>query len=79
MQTDREFQDTGTTKNILKLYPASPANFAKAVENTESKCLKHITKEIEFFCNQCQQIVCSLCIFHDHNGHELTQLEEASE
>lgn len=34
-------------------------------------CSKHPEKAIEYFCKQCNLVVCSKCMFLDHNGHEL--------
>ena len=58
-----EEQKQQEVKQVVVAVPAKP---------DESLCMKHPNKEIEFFCNSCQVIVCSQCIFHDHNGHELT-------
>lgn len=41
-------------------------------------CFKHQEKEIEYFCKFCHTIVCSRCMFSDHNGHELAQLEDVT-
>lgn len=41
-------------------------------------CFKHQDKEIEYFCKFCHTIVCSKCMFSDHNGHELAQLEDVT-
>ena len=41
-------------------------------------CAKHPEKRIEYFCRQCHHLVCPKCMFHDHNGHELAQLDEVT-
>ena len=41
-------------------------------------CLKHQDKEIEYFCKICHSIVCPKCMFAEHNGHELAQLEDVT-
>ena len=41
-------------------------------------CFKHQDKEIEYFCKFCHTIVCPKCMFQDHNGHELAQLEDVT-
>jgi len=41
-------------------------------------CFKHLDKEIEYFCKFCHTIVCPKCMFSDHNGHELAQLEDVT-
>ena len=41
-------------------------------------CFKHQDKEIEYFCKFCHTIVCPKCMFSDHNGHELAQLEDVT-
>ena len=39
-------------------------------------CEKHSDKPIEYFCEQCNAVVCVVCIFHNHNGHKLTNMFE---
>lgn len=35
-------------------------------------------KIIDFFCKTCSTSVCSKCIYDDHNGHALMQIDEMS-
>eukprot|EP00347_Sterkiella_histriomuscorum_P008359 403345403 len=81
-RTNRNYEDdklsfSQSGRNSPMLRENNQNNSQPPTNPKDTRCLKHTSKDIEFFCNQCQQIVCSLCIFHDHNGHELTQLEEA--
>lgn len=39
-------------------------------------CPRHYDKPIEYFCKLCTITVCVRCIFDEHNGHELIQIEE---
>ena len=39
-------------------------------------CPRHEDKPIEYFCKTCTHTVCVKCIFDEHNGHELVQIEE---
>ncbi|CDW82253.1 tripartite motif-containing protein 66 [Stylonychia lemnae] len=41
-----------------------------------TRCMVHKHKELEFFCRTCSSLVCSNCMFYEHNGHALSQLEE---
>ena len=41
-------------------------------------CGKHRDKEIEYYCKLCHSIVCPKCMFSEHNGHELAQLEDVT-
>lgn len=41
-------------------------------------CFKHQDKEVEYFCKSCHSIVCPKCMFAEHNGHELAQLEDVT-
>jgi len=41
-------------------------------------CPKHVDKDVEYFCRQCSKTVCVKCIFDEHNGHDLIQIEEMS-
>ena len=42
------------------------------------ECSKHLRKPIEYFCKSCSTSVCVKCIYDDHNGHHLMQVEEMS-
>ena len=39
-------------------------------------CPRHLDKPIEYFCKQCSTTVCVRCMFDEHNGHDLVQIEE---
>mmetsp|Transcript_39542 Transcript_39542/g.60398 ORF Transcript_39542/g.60398 Transcript_39542/m.60398 type:complete len:88 (+) Transcript_39542:368-631(+) len=39
-------------------------------------CPRHKDKFIDFFCKTCSESVCSKCIYEDHNGHSLLQIQE---
>ena len=60
----------------------SSANIFIGTENqiTSKKvyCGKHRDKEIEYYCKLCHSIVCPKCMFAEHNGHELAQLEDVT-
>jgi hypothetical protein len=40
------------------------------------ECTRHAGKPVEYFCKSCSQSVCVRCIYDDHNGHHLMQIEE---
>lgn len=37
-------------------------------------CTRHTDKQIEYFCTKCNQLVCPKCMYRDHNGHEMSEL-----
>lgn len=39
-------------------------------------CIKHPDKPIEYFCKACSLAVCVKCIYDEHNGHNLVQVED---
>jgi B-box zinc finger len=39
-------------------------------------CPRHFDKPIEYFCKQCSITVCVKCMFDEHNGHDLIQIDE---
>ena len=41
-------------------------------------CIKHKDKQIEFFCSDCSNAICSLCLYEAHNGHKLSLLDDIS-
>jgi len=40
------------------------------------ECTRHAGKPVEYFCKSCSASVCVRCIYDDHNGHHLMQIEE---
>lgn len=50
--------------------------FATADGENFVYCPRHVDKPIEYFCKQCSITVCVKCMFDEHNGHELLQIEE---
>jgi hypothetical protein len=41
-----------------------------------TSCTRHLEKKVEYFCKTCSDTVCARCIFDEHNGHELVQIED---
>lgn len=41
-----------------------------------TSCTRHSEKKVEYFCKSCSDTVCARCIFDEHNGHELVQIED---
>lgn len=39
-------------------------------------CPRHSDKSTEYFCKTCTNTVCVKCIFDEHNGHELVNIDE---
>lgn len=59
--------------NFINSEEAVPLLFG----NFESiPCHKHPHKMVEYFCKTCTGSVCVKCIYDDHNGHQLMQVEE---
>ena len=42
-------------------------------------CQKHPEHGLEFYCKQWKVLVCSRCLFFQHNGHQLCLLEDTLE
>ena len=38
--------------------------------NSSDHCLKHPEKEAEFYCDKCEELICSRCLVSDHCGHQ---------
>ena len=47
-------------------------------EEPFARCMIHRHKDLEFYCKTCSTLVCSNCMFYEHNGHSLSQLEEVN-
>lgn len=41
-------------------------------------CKYHKDKQIEYFCQLCNQVVCAKCMFAEHNGHHFCQLHDVT-
>ena len=48
---------------------------AKHGVETEN-CEEHKTRHIDYFCQQCNRAICVDCIYHTHNGHHLSRLDD---
>jgi B-box zinc finger len=49
----------------------------ESVSNENYDCGRHPGRPIEYFCIPCNIGVCIKCMFQDHNGHRLAQMDEA--
>ena len=61
--------------------PLSSSQTLKIAENQDKgvmvDCVRHPGKPVEYFCSPCNVGVCIKCMFVDHNGHKLNQMDEA--
>ena len=46
-------------------------------EDIPEPCSIHIGKDIEFYCNNCSSLACSICLIDFHNGHNFGLLGDA--
>ena len=49
----------------------------KTLKNSGDRCPKHPEKEAEFFCETCDKLLCSHCLFLDHRNHQCDLLAES--
>ena len=49
----------------------------KTLKNSGDRCPKHPEKESEFFCETCDKLLCSRCLFPDHRNHQCDLLTES--
>ena len=49
----------------------------KTLKNSGDRCPKHPEKEAEFFCETCDELLCSRCLFPDHRNHQCDLLTES--
>ena len=45
--------------------------------SSSDRCLKHTEKEAEFYCEQCEQLICSHCLVFDHRHHQYDLVSES--
>ena len=50
----------------------------EVVNDGKVYCSSHPEKPIEYFCRVCHCLVCPRCMYQDHNGHELAQLDDVT-
>lgn len=72
--THEDPQNFKKNQKILDLI-AKNTNMPHELEN-QVMCPRHHDKIIEYFCKNCTQTVWVKCMFDDHNGHELLQVDE---
>lgn len=44
-----------------------------------SGCGRHPDTVVEYFCKTCSLTICPKCVYEEHNGHDLVQIEEMAE
>lgn len=67
-----------TPVNAIRVQRQTPPQaFNRTNSLSKSFCKIHFDKPIEYFCRQCTLSVCSKCMFLHHNGHDLTQIDDA--
>ncbi|XP_050419120.1 tripartite motif-containing protein 59-like [Patella vulgata] len=57
---------------------AFPGNFYLESEGRNKKdfCFKHKTKEVQVYCQDCNEPCCAMCVIGDHKNHTVADLEE---
>ena len=67
----------GKEHEILELANCRKGKFK--VEFPSPKCSQHTQKELDIFCNECQELMCLDCAQKDHQDHKKGSLDETSE
>ena len=49
----------------------------KTLKNSGDRCPKHPEKEAEFFCETCNQLLCSRCLLPNHRNHQYNLVAES--
>ncbi|XP_060075267.1 uncharacterized protein LOC132554955, partial [Ylistrum balloti] len=47
-------------------------------QEEQSTCVHHTGKTLEFFCEECEDVVCSKCITSVHKGHNMRDLSDVT-
>lgn len=76
-QANQEYYEQDEMATMEEDFNNRVSNFTNHA-NGKVTCSKHQDKEIEYFCKICHSIVCPKCMFAEHNGHELAQLEDVT-
>ncbi|KAH3765481.1 hypothetical protein Pelo_2659 [Pelomyxa schiedti] len=48
----------------------------QAVSEVSCNCPKHPKKDVELYCVNCKNLMCSICAFTSHQGHKLLELAD---
>ena len=67
----------GKEHEILELANCKKGEFR--VKFPLPKCPQHTQQELDIFCNECQELICSECAQKDHQNHQKGSLDETSE
>ncbi|XP_014674107.1 PREDICTED: E3 ubiquitin-protein ligase TRIM56-like [Priapulus caudatus] len=43
------------------------------------ECKAHSDEQVRFYCQPCDQLVCILCTFEDHAGHDINDMKEGAD
>ncbi|CDW74857.1 kelch motif family protein [Stylonychia lemnae] len=76
-QNNQPSNNTTVQMNYPQSTEEIPTPPEQITSETSYLCIKHPDKYVEYFCRDCHITVCIRCMFHEHNGHFLSQLEEA--
>jgi hypothetical protein len=80
MQSELGRGDNTMSEGLYNSASGMPIDYNGSQQSSFGKvlCYKHPDKEIEYFCKICHAIVCPKCMFTEHNGHDLAQLEDVT-
>ncbi|XP_033760574.1 uncharacterized protein LOC117342507 [Pecten maximus] len=40
----------------------------------QTNCIQHSEKQLDFYCEQCDEVICPTCVSTTHNGHRICEL-----
>ena len=62
-----------------RLSPVGEVSKAMRKKLEKSFCKKHLTKELEFYCEVCKVPLCATCSIINHNSHKMCKIGDAAE
>lgn len=64
-------------RQIIEILQSVPSSPTLSSSEGASNCKECTKKTIDFFCDQCNVMMCAVCIIQKHNGHKLVPIEDA--
>ena len=59
---------------IFKNHKVSSKGGPASVEHAQ--CKVHANEQAKYFCRSCEQLICTMCIMNEHDGHNVIEVDE---
>lgn len=77
-QTENKFKSKKIDDYTLLEFKSFEEDSNEDQVEEDGLCHLHINKEVEYFCDECEIVICVDCIYEKHNGHKFSTLFDKS-